>query len=542
MPTALILLTALALRLAVAALSPLEYDEIWSLENFSGLSVGRIFTDLALPNNHPLNSLFVKLWTTAMPDATASVPQLIRIHSLVFGVLAVALVGVLARGLFNRRSAARWSMFFMALSAPAAVYSGLARGYSTQLCFLLLFACGLAWCGKLRRFVPGRFLPETALVLGAVGAVLAVPSAPVFLAAAAIAAAAYRRKLPERATTVALSLAASAVAGYLLYNLPALRKAQEWGRLLVSLEDWELFIGGTLADFVPYAAVPLIVIAAMADRRRSLLLFLGAALILGSAAVSRGGPARAYLPLCALVALACGDGARLLMRRADLRCGRSFKYAAVLALVLLGYYGYEQLEKKWAVTDYWGWFNAARLEPETTLAVYPATAGYPLCWNNRPELPKDYYRRLVCNAPGERTLLVFSAPGRINGMKADGSEVETELPFPGRPSTVGGRPAHFYRLVPLSALPAPGDPLLVVIPPVPEHNLWTILNHLAGNRVDFISLNPFFNYPLPGPGGTLRSRILFLSAPASGFDPAFVRAAGGRLYRLAPYFFSPEKK
>ena len=66
----IILLAALLIRLFGMLFSPLEYDEIWSLENFSALGATRIFTDLALPNNHPLNSLFVKFWVIVRQHST----------------------------------------------------------------------------------------------------------------------------------------------------------------------------------------------------------------------------------------------------------------------------------------------------------------------------------------------------------------------------------------------------------------------------------------------------------------------------------------
>ena len=60
---AVILLAAALLR--ILAFSPgLEYDEIWTMRNYSARDLWTILNDLATPNNHPLNSLFVKgmLW------------------------------------------------------------------------------------------------------------------------------------------------------------------------------------------------------------------------------------------------------------------------------------------------------------------------------------------------------------------------------------------------------------------------------------------------------------------------------------------------
>lgn len=523
---ALILAAALLVRFVGMAFSPLEYDEIWTLENFSNLSVGRIFTDLALPNNHPLNSLFVKLWS-----AFVAQPQYIRLHSLVSGALSVALAGVLARGFFRSRSAALWSMFFMALSAPAAVYSGLARGYSLQLCFLLLFSCGLAWSGELRRFVPGRALPEIAMILGAAGAVLSVPSAPIFLAAAVVSSAVLRRRLPKRSVVSALALAALASAGYLAYNFSALREAQNWGLSLGTFGEWREFLAALFVRFVPAAALPLIASAALLDRKRSLVLLLCAILIVGSAAVFRAGPPRAYLPLCVLVALCCGRGVQLALRQAGYRRGRAFVSVLTLLAVLAGYLGYAQQEKRWEITDYWKWFDSVRHEPAATVVVFPAAEGYPLCWNNRPELVNDHLRRLNCGDPGERTLLVFSGPGRIGGMLPDGTGTELVMPFPGEARELDGRTARLYRLIPGD--PAPGEPLLIILPPVPERLLRQLLGELSARRIRFVSLNPFFNYPVDTPGGVLRSRMLLMFAPESGAQWSFVRAAGGRPYRIA---------
>ena len=144
------LLAALAMRV-IMFFGPMEYDEIWSL-GYVGGSVWTILTDLATPNNHPLNSLFMKLWLNC--PGISELPQLTRLHSLVFGMLSVALTGMLARGLFRSRAAALLSMVFFAFDAAAVYYSDQARGYSMQLFFLLCFANGLAWSGRLRKFLP----------------------------------------------------------------------------------------------------------------------------------------------------------------------------------------------------------------------------------------------------------------------------------------------------------------------------------------------------------------------------------------------------
>ena len=57
-PGAILLLAAI-LRIK-GLFSELQYDEIWSLQYFIPLDVFKILTDLALPNNHPVNTLILK--------------------------------------------------------------------------------------------------------------------------------------------------------------------------------------------------------------------------------------------------------------------------------------------------------------------------------------------------------------------------------------------------------------------------------------------------------------------------------------------------
>ncbi len=526
----MIFVLALLLRLGGMLLSPLGYDELWSLENFSQQSMFQVFTDLSLPNNHPLNSLFIRLFVLAGFPAL-----LIRLHSLVFGMISVAFTGVLARGLFHHRNAAVWSMFFLAFCAPAISYSQQARGYSAQLCFLLLFSCGVVWGGGLRRFCRWRYLPEAAIVVGGVGAMLCVPSAPVFLGAVGVCALAFSRgERREGSVVIALSVTAALVLAYLGWNYHDLRLAQKWGVVLDSWSDWELFIGLILSHLVAYTYLPLIVVAGKYDRRRSLLLFLCLALVIGSAAVVKAGPPRVYLPLCVIIALLSGRGAQLALFLAKNRYGKKVVSLAMLLVVLLGYYGYLQLEPKWRVTDYWHWFSSARLEPETTIVVYPATEGYPLVWNNQPDASQDHYRRLSCSVPGERTLLVFAAPGVINGIDREGAERIHELSFAGTRIVLGGREGWSCRLLPVDGTPASGSALIIVLPPAAPAEMALLFGGLNERGIGYLSLNPFFNRELTAPSGVRRGRLLFATAPAAETDWDFVRASGARMYVVQP--------
>ena len=397
-------------------------------------------------------------------------------------------------------------------------------GYSAQLFFLLLFACGLAWCGELRRFMP-KFLPEAAMLVGAAGAVLAVPSAPIFLAAATLCGWYRRRKLPETRALVGLGLAALPVVFYLAWNYAALRSAQSWGVRLDTPKEWFGFVLVTLMDYVSFAVLPFLLIFAGCDREQRVPLLICAALVFASAAAVGAGPSRVYLPLCVIVALGCGRGAQILFTVALRRDNRQLAKLIVVAAAGLAVLGFHQQRETWHVTDYWGWFQASRTLPENCFAVYPATAGYPLMWNNSPQLNEDQARRLACAAPGGRRLVCFATPrGKINGS----DPARPGWPQENRPLAVRGITlvlndfeAVEYQLAPTETPPA-GESFVAALPPGTDGRSATRL--LADANCGALVLNPFFN------SGTL----LYGVAPANVEFWAKLRALGAQLYVFAP--------
>lgn len=490
---AAILLVAFVLRINIKMiLAPLQYDEIWTI-GYVGKPVWQILTDLSTPNNHPLNTLFVKLWRHC-----SDIPQLIRLHSLVFGMLSVLLTGALALGLFRSRAAALLSMLFIACDAAAVCYSDQARGYSAQLFFLLLFSCGIVWSGRLRKFLPWRkFLPEAAIILGAVGAVLAVPTAPIFLAAIVIAGRVYHRKFPTPAMYIAMGIAGALVAAYLGINQAGLLKARaDFGKTLADGDYWIGFIIMILQDFFPLVTAPFLLVVAATDRKRALLLFFCAALILGSAAFVGAGESRVYLPLCVLVALGCGRGAHGLLTVALCRNNRKLTRILVVTAAFLAGFGYLGMYDcaPWRITDYWSWFEAGRSMPPDYLLVYPATEGYPLWWNSdRRKLELDQAERMSLGGIGARKLLCFGvAPGHINGSnpKKNGMPQEDrQLAVTGMPTTLNGFPAVEYPIHP--ADPRPDGAFVVVLPSDYDHARATS-RALYAAGCDMLVLNPHF--------------------------------------------------
>ena len=137
--------------------------------------------------------------------------------------------------------------------------------------------------------------------------------------------------------------------------------------------------------------------------------------------------------------------------------------------------------------------------------------------------------------------LFFAPAGVVNGIDGSGAERELPLPVQGERRMVGGREAHRYALRRID-VPSPGMAVVVVVPPLPEANVNLISRQFAGNGVQILSLNAFFNRQIDdGIGGTLRSRLYFVFAPQAT-DWALVAASGGAVYALGAPAAEPIEK
>ena len=172
----LIFLASLILPLILMTGNPV-YDEFWTLLNFVPLDPGKILTDLSLPNNHPLNTLAMKIFLPVSDQVL-----ILRLASLVSGAFIPVLCGKLAwHWSRNNKFTALISASLLAmLSVPLVIFAGLARGYAMQMCFFLLCIWGLTQVKE---------NPVKAAVfcaVGGIGTCLSVPHGILFLFPAGI--------------------------------------------------------------------------------------------------------------------------------------------------------------------------------------------------------------------------------------------------------------------------------------------------------------------------------------------------------------------
>jgi len=525
----LLILVAGAFLRTQTLFGALEYDEIWSLENFAGLPVLKIFTELALPNNQPLNSLWIKFVSSVGGPVWS-----IRLLSLSASLAALPLTGFAAWVLAGKKKPAfLWAMAFLAFSGPDIAYASLARGYALQVFFLALYTAGLASCGSLRPQKEGlRHLPEAAVFAGGAGAVLTLPTSIMYLAVITLAAGLIYRRRPPESLLAVLGAGAVLTLVYCLGNFRQLNEARRWGTPIAGPGEFFTFISGTLDQLlVPLMLLPLLLFVIL--KRRELPLLLVIVLPLLAAAVTNGGPARTYLPCCAAAAVAAGCAAAELTERLKKRGARVLAcllFAGILctgpAVSLL----------RWRTPDWRKVCERSAKEPFSVLVVHRATSGYPLAWNNRPAIYTDFVNRLLDRSP-VRELLMFDGPGRINGNDGNNSENVLTVAVQGRPDVLCGLPCRRYTLREVTGV-SPGDAVILAIRPVFAREMSQMLFTLRNSGIAWLKLNPWLCYYINRPEGSYRYALLAGKIPQNcAFDAGiFAASANGAvsIYRIEP--------
>lgn len=455
-----ILVLALCLRLPWMY-NALEYDELWSLQSYASLPVWQILTDLGLPNNHPLNSLWLKIVSGA--DSRV----ILRLHSLLAGLGTVLAGGWFALYYFRSRRAALWSMVCLAVSVPLVGYSQAARGYSLQLFFITLFA--LSAVAMQPRFRAGgvrKYLPELGLVISGAGAIWSVTSSALFLFPVSLAALWFGFRRWKRGDKEYAGLAVFAVFGLLTlcwygWLWRVMQGAQNWAAEVTGAGMYFSWCWKTFWElgFPPVLFVPL----AVYRKNRVIALAVLSVLLLSIWTNLAG--TRVYLPLVLAFALMTGYGASRFRRR-------GWILPAVFALCSLSQ------KPVWTAVDWFRLADEAGALPPECIVLYSATASYPMMENNGSKILLDLVSRLQYSGK-EHTFVLVGSP-RFNGTDAGGSEREI-VSVAGTEMKLGGLDAWQVRLDRLKAVPGKGELVLAVIPPQKPETAIAVIRQLAGS-------------------------------------------------------------
>ena len=420
----------------------LDYDEIWTMTYFSSKGIKAIFTELALPNNQPVNSLLVKgalllelpLWG-------------IRLHSLISGVLAVMLMVPIGIKLGGSRGAGFWSALFLLCSAPAVGYSQLARGYGLQLFLLLLYTWGLLSVSDPKK----HFWALGAMALGGAGAVLTLSTSVIYLGVITLGGFILRPRLPGKDVLVLLGAGILFCGLWYGINFEQFREGQQFGTLIDSHKAFFTFAFTTLDPLIPLSWCPFLVAGVLLlPRKKSAVLVGGMALVLLSALVTKGGGPRVYIPLAAAAALLAGIGTDRLCRKL-----KNKAFLPALAALACGAIGFQANLPHWIPPDWYALFAKGKAQDQETLVIYSGTNGFPVMWNNQPHSLEDNSARM--NAVPLRKMVCFTGDAQLNGVDAKFNEASLPLKKRGVPLSGG----FLYALESIS-VPNAGDEIILI--------------------------------------------------------------------------------
>ncbi len=497
-----IMILALCLRLPWMY-NAFEYDELWSLQNYASLSSWKILTDLGLPNNHPLNSLWMKLF--AGMDSRC----VLRLHSLFAGLGTVLAGGWFALYYFRSRRAALNSMLCLAVSMPLIAYSQAARGYSLQTFFITLFAlCAVALQPRFRGNGWVRYLPVCGLVLSGIGAVWSISSSALFLFPIALVllwslVKRWRAGDKDWAAWCGLGIFGLFVLAWYGSLWQVMRGAQGWAAPVTGVRMYAAWIWKTFLEL----GFPVVLFGALTLCRRNRLIAFAVILPVLMAIGTNLAGTRVYLPFVPAFAVMTGYAASR-MRRGG--------WSLLIVFALLSFCQ----KQVWTATDWYRLFDEAKSLSPDHLVLYSATAGYPLAENNGKTAMIDFVRRL--QYPGKERTFVLVGSSVLNGVDAQGREQEI-VPVAGESTTLGGVPAWRAALSRTDRGPKKGDHLLAVVPPVKPDLALGLMRQL-GKCGPGWQLNRWLTRDITPNGRPVLYRLaLFRVDNPELFDPALLK-------------------
>ena len=502
---AVILLAAALLR--ILAFSPgLEYDEIWTMRNYSARDLWTILNDLATPNNHPLNSLFVKgmLWISGTAWS-------IRFPSFLAGLGTVAVTGYLAFLLFRSRLAALAAMIPVAANPALILYSVTARGDSVQTMLILAYAVSVVCCCRKR----GGWGLWAIPVFGVL-AELALPTSILWLFPISLAhclAELARTKRRNWRTLIPLGTSYSILAvillAWILYHYRDFKAGQSFGTAITGVMSFfRDFLFPVLSSLCGWTicgcGVFLLLVALwMVFVRRKCRIRMG--MVLGgiffpflAAVVTLAGPARVYLPSIPLIALAAGSmiaSAAAMIRKIGRRriSIRFCRCLVVIAALLLALLSFRMSRDEWTRIDWIDRFDAIREIPADRFLCITATGGYPALWNNGSDAVQDYLVRFRAVADGSR-FVQMDQKGVINGMNPQGGEDTIPLSrVAGRFDEKAGMHLYSFRFTAWNGGEVP-DCILLRLEGIPPRYYADLIQALAQSSFvkKLLILNAFF--------------------------------------------------
>ena len=469
--TFVLLLIGIGLRIAGIHTRNLEYDEIWTFSHYVELPIHEIFTDLATPNNHPLNSLFIKCFRMF------SIPQLlqIRLPALFAGILLLIMFGSGLRRLTKSIPGLCFGVLLLALNIPLIRYSQTARGYEFQALFTTCVMLSLLFFELDLQSRFRRSLWAALFLISAAAACTSVTSGVIFVTALAFSYGLLftdwrkwndlKTWLEKKELWIAFLLFAVFVLLWYGLNYSTLAKGQTFGASVASPGRFTAFAWRTIAELPLTLTIPVTVAAAILQkapfqRRIAFTGLLSTLLVFLSALIFKAGDPRVYIPLIPILALPAAlifDCPHLAERRPRLILPLFGAFLLIAGL---------QFKMRYAdmnPPDMGGVFaTAAQIVPPEALTIYSPTDSYIISCLLTKEFQYDQLRRIQ-----SRPLSLLLINANSIGIYQEWTGNTVDYPIAAKPISQG-RIANEttyleYRLRPLAKYESLKNKFLIVL-------------------------------------------------------------------------------
>ena len=455
---------------------PLIYDEIWGLTHWIKRPIAEILTLFNNQNNHPLNSVWMKL---AHNWSSRSLITL-RLHSFIAGLLIPLFTAIIAWLLTRRRFIVLLAIFLTALHPGLIYYSQVARGYALQTAAVMLFYL-LIVCYQYYRKLPSKIITALAagLIISFLIACFSLATAILYLTPAIAAHLIYLFLKPAITKQQVNWLQSLRTHAILLCGYAVITLAAAW----IYLGHYEQFKAAVPAgggDYIKSSTdfLTLIIKRGQAllsgpiwlsalfplacKKYRSIALLAWAMVIpaLLAAIIIKVGPTRVYLPLVPSISIAAATGLHCLTLTVPKYRG---KLQIVIALVLLGYAVWHLPNRylTWAAIDWRPIITTIdRQYPATSsYRCYPANEGLPISAG----LPREVNNNIKPFYNGMR-LINFGQDKTFEGL--DNSNGIARLSFksdiaPKKIIFANGIVANIYRLRKLNSNSRPRSNIIL---------------------------------------------------------------------------------
>ncbi len=401
----------------------LEYDEIWTLLNYSSHSLSKIFTDLATPNNHPINSLLIK-YLVAVFGAESIV---VRIPALISGIFLLIAVPALTFKISEDKFATLASALICVLNPGLVYYSQTGRGYEFQSLLILLTAFFIV---SLEKKSLNPILAIIFILASSIVSILTIPTSVLFLFPIILCHIFFLFRKNDIGVScklfafqfikdnIYIIAAYSALLFFSLFwfgtNYAQFKAGQNFGTSVTSIRELLTFSYSTLLALVSLPILTFSLFCWLGKNTKSAfpayLLILITPFV--GALVTKQGPIRVYLPLVPMIAIFAAMGISGIMNyflKKKILVWAQIIVLGCIATFLFNKVGPERFS--W-LSPYWpSAVKAAYTNmPENTYVSLPATSGYPVMFN----APIIFEIERERTPRGEKSILVNLIGGRPN--------------------------------------------------------------------------------------------------------------------------------